>query len=410
MEKYQDLSVWAYSNSDKDVIDEYQRRFNPVTTLKTGLFINPIFKGQRVNKTFELFLLTPLKMLNLQEKIMQNSKRVVELRNMLPPIASTQLFNHTLVKEIISTNEIEDIKITAQEVNNAIASLQNEGKKDVRLVSCVKMYQKIENRENLTIKQLTDIREIYDFLLKNEVDEANLPDGDLFRNSFARIGTQDKTIHTPKQNEKDLLPDLMQWISFINNEELPALFKAFIAHYYFEYIHPFKDGNGRTGRYIACVYLGYKLDPLTAITFSSEINANKNKYYKAFENVSNPRNFGEITFFVMAMLEILCSGQAKLLADLEEKNNLFSYGASKIDELWTDEVESDVIFLHFQSTLFNDNDLGLEDRELYLYAKKGKSTVKKALERLTKKGILLKTKGSPLARKLSQEALEQILS
>lgn len=66
----------------------------------------------------------------------------------------------------------------------------------------------------------------------------------------------------------------MQWIKFVNGN-VPSLVKAFVAHCFFAYIHPFKDGNGRNGIYIACTYLGSKLDSMSAMTLSGSINRNR---------------------------------------------------------------------------------------------------------------------------------------
>lgn len=127
----------------------------------------------------------------------------------------------------------------------------------------------------MTIETLEDIRILYDKLLNDEIDKNKLPDGNLFRNNGVWIGNSDKKVHVPKEKEENFVSDLAQWLTFINKDEIPFIYKTFIAHYYFEYIHPFYDGNGRLGRYIACVYLAYKLDPLTAISFSREIGKNK---------------------------------------------------------------------------------------------------------------------------------------
>lgn len=286
MEEYQEVSIWGYQNSDRDPEEEYYRRYNAPGTVHTGLTINPIFRGERSEKTFELFLVPIFKVLSLDNVVNDNSKKILKLISDLPGIAANQLFSNTLVNEIMSTNEIEDVKTTSQEVNDAISNIDS--KRQIRLKSFVRMYFKIKNQENLKIESLSDIRNIYDYLLEGEIPENKLPDGKLFRNSFTRIGSETKTVHLPKTYENDFLPDLLEWIRFINSNQ-PSLFKAFIAHYYFEYIHPFNDGNGRTGRYIACVYLGYKLDPLTAIIFSSEINSNRKDYYKAFVDVENQK-------------------------------------------------------------------------------------------------------------------------
>lgn len=406
MDNYQEISIWGYQNGDKNPDDEYLRRYKAPGTVHTGLKINPIFKGERSNKTFELFLVPISEILSLDNVVNDNSKKILKLTSDLPGIAANQLFNNTLVNEILSTNEIEDVKTTSQEVKDAISNIHS--KRQIRLQSFARMYFKIKNQEKPEIKTLDDIRSIYDYLLKGEIPENKLPDGKLFRNSYTRIGSETKTVHLPKTYENDFLPDLLAWINFINSNQL-SLFKAFIAHYYFEYIHPFNDGNGRTGRYIACVYLGYKLDPLTAIIFSSEINNNRKDYYKAFVDVENPKNYGEITFFVDKMLKILVKGQKKLIKDLNDKKNLLDYGQVRIENKYHN-LEATCLFLYYQAFLFNDSGFGIEDRELKKYINSSKSGIRRCIDKLTDEGKLEITKKSPLTRKLTSNFVDELIN
>lgn len=405
--KYKEISIWGFQHGSEDPKTEYIRRFNSPATIHTGLKINPILRGERLPQEYELFLMTIPELMSLESAINQNSKRISQISDDLPRIAADQLFNNTLVHEIVSTNEIEDVKTTSQEVTDAISKIDS--KKVTRLQSFAKMYFRIKDRKNLSIKEPKDIRKIYDFLLKGEIEEKKLPDGQMFRDSFARIGNDVKTVHMPKPHESDFLPDIINWINFVNSD-VPFLIKAFIAHYYFEYIHPFNDGNGRTGRYIVCVYLGYKLDPLTAITFSSEINQNRKRYYDAFVDVENPKNFGEITFFVISMMKILIKGQKKLLSDLEKKKDVLRFGENKIYRQYK-ELKARCLNLYYQAFLFNDSGFGIEDRDIKQhYLKEYPWTqIRRCLDGLTDDGLLEKTKKSPITRKVTEKFVNSLI-
>lgn len=408
MSKYHELRIWGYQHGGENPINEYNNRFNSFGTVQTGLKINPIFNGERSNKVFELFSV-PLPEIQLYDsKIQSNSRKIAKLVNDLPGIASEQLFMSTLRDEILSTNEIEGVKTTNEEIETAIIGRNSE--KTVRLQSFARMYFKIKQQEPLVIHELTDIRSIYDELLHGEIADDNLPNGQLFRNASVRIGNSTKTVHLPKATEVEFLPDLMKWIEFINRD-IPFLIKAFIAHYYFEYIHPFFDGNGRLGRYITCAYLGYKLDPFTAIIFSKEINNQRKRYYDAFVGVEEPKNYGEATFFVKTMMEILLDGQQALIEELETKQSLFEFGSKKIQKQFNSDLKGRCLFVYYQAYLFNDSGAGIEDRILYEYLDDApKTKIRRILDELVDDGLLEKTKKSPITRRSTTKLIEAIIN
>lgn len=68
-------------------------------------------------------------------------------------------------------------------------------------------------------------------------------------------------------------------------------------------VHPFYDGNGRTGRYLLALYLSSPLSILTTLSLSRVIAANRDAYYRSFKEAEHPLNHGELTHFVMNMLE-----------------------------------------------------------------------------------------------------------
>ena len=106
-------------------------------------------------------------------------------------------------------------------------------------------------------------------------------------------------------------------IHYLAHDDAPELYRYMVAHYFYEYIHPFYDGNGRTGRLLLGSYLSSYLERYSAVVFSYAVNRHRKKYYKALEGVSSHLNQGELTFYLIDMLEILVSGQQSLIEDLE---------------------------------------------------------------------------------------------
>ena len=106
-------------------------------------------------------------------------------------------------------------------------------------------------------------------------------------------------------------------IHLATSDEIPRLQAAIMSHFLFEYIHPFYDGNGRTGRYLLALYLNHDLTMPTVLSLSRTIAENKNAYYKAFVEAEAKLNCGELTLFVNTLLGFIREAQDELIGELE---------------------------------------------------------------------------------------------
>lgn len=413
MEKYHNLKVYSFNHPGKDELNkEIIKRKDSYSTITTNLIINPMKRDERLyGKKYNLFLVPIPELTKLRLEIEDNSKLITKIVNELPPIASSHFFLRMLIEEIKSTNNIEGVKTTRLEIKEAIQHAEDHSRKKVRLQSFVNMYLKIQNGDSLKINSIEDVRTIYDFLLAEEIDSKNKPDGKYFRNSYVYVGNDSQIYYIPKDNELDIIEDLQKWINFINRKDIDYLTKAAISHYYFECIHPFFDGNGRTGRYIFCSYVGKKLDPYTAVSFSHEIDKNRSKYYKAFRDTNDDKNYGEITFFVIAIFEYLVNGQKDVLKRLEVSKNRLLYVEEKLNSMENDfsKNEQAILYVYFQAYLFNDITDGIEDNLVKNLFKTEQQIPKKRtreiIDNLTKKEMLSIVKRRPLIRKISPKLI-----
>lgn len=104
------------------------------------------------------------------------------------------------------------------------------------------------------------------------------------------------------------IPDLMSnWEFYVNNNDLPVdpLIRAIIAHYQFEAIHPFRDGNGRTGRILMVLQLIQdELLSLPVLYISGYINKHRGEYYECLLDVTSENKWQEyIGFMLRGFLE-----------------------------------------------------------------------------------------------------------
>ena len=127
--------------------------------------------------------------------------------------------------------------------------------------------------------------------------------------------TQGEVIYTPPSGETVIREKLANLEKFINGDEgIDPLIKMALMHYQFEAIHPFADGNGRTGRILLLLYL--KLSELLdtpAIYLSEYIIKNKTEYYQRLRGVTENNEWEEYILFMLDMIEqTSAKGQERL--------------------------------------------------------------------------------------------------
>lgn len=128
------------------------------------------------------------------------------------------------------------------------------------------------------------------------MDVRKVP-GTVLSNSVTR-----DVIYTPPVGESVIRELLANWESFIHHEDnnIDPLIKMAVAHYQFEAIHPFTDGNGRTGRILNILYLiEQKLLGLPILYLSHYIVKNKQDYYRFLLNVTKNQDWKNWICFML---------------------------------------------------------------------------------------------------------------
>ncbi|MBF2423074.1 Fic family protein [Listeria welshimeri] len=415
-EKYYPLKN-IFHQSNERYKEELELRKNSYGCYDTNLEITPIANEKLSHENINLFLVNTKKLQSLLQEAMKNSKKIESGSRKLPRHALQQYFDSLLINELQSTNEIEGVQSTKKEIADAIVEIVNNNKVDrstKRFIGLVKLYGYVSDETEIT--NILQFREIYDELVSDEVDDECKLDGEIFRKSFAGVQKNGAFVHKGVEPEARIIDYLNRLINFIQNNSMPDLFKYMVAHYYFEYIHPFYDGNGRTGRYLVCSWIGKTLDRFSSITLSYIINRHKDEYYKAFEQASHPLNAGEITFFCEKMLEFLIEGQKRIIEDMEEKENKLNVMLRNIKELSGKDKELNdndcgILFIITQSWLFSRKDKRVTNSELIEMETFGKRTkVMNAIQKMEEKNYLVKIGNRPLRYTLTQEFASHLLN
>lgn len=128
-----------------------------------------------------------------------------------------------------------------------------------------------------------NIRELWDIIVKDVCENKECA-GTLYRDGMVYVGNEIKTEHKPARAED--IPRLMNKLfAFEASNELDSLIKSFIFHFYFVYIHPFCDGNGRTARTINSSQLYFSGFPkVKSIAIATAINRDLARYYKSIRD------------------------------------------------------------------------------------------------------------------------------
>ena len=399
---YKELRVIKF-DSEKEFKEEYKKRIEGHSTFKTNLKIFPFGKFIReTNSPYELFVVNNTELSMLQERIMSNAFQINDLLSKLPDVAKNSFVTSVLIDEIQSTNEIEGVHSSKKEIRQALNSTNRKS----RFSGIVKLYRYLIEKSFQPLNKCEDIRFIYDELVSDEIEEKNRLDGKLFRKESVEITDGNKVIHRGNPTEESIIEDLGKFIVFINDESYPYLIRVLLSHYFFEYIHPFYDGNGRTGRYITCKYLSYKLDTLTALSFSHMINSQKKDYYRAFTTTSEKYNMGEGTMFVHQMLKIVREGQNELLENLEDSSYLLKNANNYINQINTIDIKcKQVLFLISQSTFFQGE---LTDKEMSEILDIHRSTLDSRLKILRGKKLIEQKTKKPSIHLLSDQLIKEI--
>jgi Fic family protein len=192
------------------------------------------------------------------------------------------------------------------------------------------MNQAIPRLETLPLSSRL-IREVHALLMRGVRGEHKQP-GE-FRTSQNWIGgtTISDAIFVPPPFRK--IPELMSDIEmFIHNpvSQLPDLLKIALIHYQFETIHPFNDGNGRTGRLLITLYLVSKgLLKRPVLYMSDYLERHRNSYYSSITKVRTENDIAQwLCFFLQGIIETAEKGVSTFnrILELEKENESIIQG------------------------------------------------------------------------------------
>lgn len=352
---YKELKGLWYQDKEK-YMEEYNARFNGLSTIKFRL---------DVHDSTAFVVITP-EIALLIEKISALNTKISLAAKAFSPIGLEMFFNHFLVDEIKKTNEIEGVHSTRKEIEIIIKA--KDGDKEVtknRLFGLVSKYKALISGtgNSIPLKDSKDLRRLYDTLILPEIEPDDIPDGEIFRKESVSVyDSAQKAIHQGITPESKIIQAVEQLLEIVNDDSIGGLVKASVVQYFIGYIHPFYDGNGRLGRFLSSYLMSEILHPLVAIRLAYTIKNNlngQNGYYKTFEVCNNSKNKGDITPFVIYMLNMILLSEKNIYDIINDYLARSTYYSAKLQTMLSEykdnakfEVYSSICNILVQNVLF----------------------------------------------------------
>ena len=188
--------------------------------------------------------------------------------------------------EIVSTLSIEQIDTSRESVRNVLSGFAPQNEAENRIAGMKKGFEFIADKNNRITAET--VRYLYEIMINPflEDEKDRLSANQLYRTGAVHIVNQTRNVNVHDGMAHNKLSYHMdELFAFIQTQDsMNDLHKAAAIHYYFAYLHPYFDGNGRMARMIHLWYLlqqGYSASLF--LPFSSIIQKTKQDYYKAFD-------------------------------------------------------------------------------------------------------------------------------
>lgn len=248
----------------------------------------------------------------LTDHILEESEKVIALarRDIIFDRPEYQAaFEEAVLDEAVYSSVIEGAFTTQKEAQAFIREGRTPKNKSEQMVknNYEALTYVLENIDVPITKET--IFQIYSLVTKDTLEEPAA--SDRYRDEPAFVRSQrGEIVHTAPRAEQ--VPQMMDaLVAFIADSELSPLIKACVAHFYFVYVHPFIDGNGRTARalsYMILLQAGY--DFFRYFSISGVIAEERSKYYKAIKDVEDDGY--DMTYFIDYSIGMLARAVKKM--------------------------------------------------------------------------------------------------
>ncbi len=314
------------------------------------------------------------------KQLSRTSRSLAELKGIAQTMPNQNiLINAIMINEAKTSSGIENIVTTHDEIYKAMVKTKDASPaaKEVAdyRAAIWEGYKLIKEKQMINTNIIVRIQE------KLEHNQAGIRStlGTVIKNI-----TTDEVVYTPPQEKIEILEYMKNLEDYINNDDdmVDPLIKLAMIHYQFESIHPFYDGNGRTGRIINILYLVFKdLIDTPILYLSKYIIRNKLEYYKLFQETRNTNNFEEWIIYILIGIEEMAEETINIIDKIRNEIVSMKYELRDKTKIYSKELLEALFFEFYTKIPYIQEQLRVSDK-----------TAQKYLDNLVELGFLTSEK------------------
>ncbi len=317
------------------------------------------------------------------KKLVPAHRYLAELKGLALTIPNEHILINTLaLQEAKDSSEIENIVTTHDDLYKADLfsdDIRNPAAKEVsRYASALKTgFEQVKQDRLITLNHIIAFQSV---LEQNNAGIRKLP-GTALKND--RTG---ETIYTPPQDHEEVIRLMNNLEQFINNDKIcdaDTLVKMAVIHHQFESIHPFYDGNGRTGRIINILYLVAKgLLDIPVLYLSRYIIRTRSEYYRLLQQTRETGDWEPWVLYMLEGIEQTARQTIWIIQQIKEVMMTYKHRMrTELPKIYSQDLLNNLFYHPYTRIEFVQNDLRVS-----------RLTATKYLEQLTENGFIEKHK------------------
>lgn len=313
------------------------------------------------------------------KQLVKAHRYLAELKGTAKTIPNEHILIDTLtLQEAKDSSEIENIVTTHDDLykeNILIESKSHTAKEVYNYARGLRLGFQIVRKEKLLLNK--HILEIHRELIENNAG-FRTQTGTKLVNSFGDV------VYTPPQHKDEVLTLMKNLEKCINDDEfmqIDSLIKMAVIHYQFESIHPFYDGNGRTGRIINILYLVQQgLLDIPVLYLSRYITRNKIAYYQVLQDVRVKNDWESMILYLLKGVETTAKETIILITQIKQLMQSYKHQIRKeLPKIYSQDLINNLFKNPYTKIEFLEKDLGVT-----------RQTASNYLDKITRLGLLRK--------------------